>query len=109
MVQAKLAEFASHRSHQQAFLAAFPPSVFTRVLMVLLQGFSLVMSFFAFLVYPPLLLSIDRWMNAFATQVGSNRAPPPMTLSNPHVHRTRTHRCTRMPSWPPRRATKCGS
>lgn len=37
--------------------------------MVFLQGFSACMSFWAYLLYPPLVLSIDRHMNAYATQV----------------------------------------
>lgn len=33
------------------------------------QGFSLFMSFWAYLLYPPLVLSIDRHMSAYATHV----------------------------------------
>lgn len=38
MVQAKIAEWHSHRAHQQSFMQAFPPCIFTRISWIVLPG-----------------------------------------------------------------------
>ena len=99
MVHCKIGEWQSHSAHQQSIIQAFNPAIFTRILLIFVhvcqvnrlfpihprigisvdwcvqttytytQGFTLVLSFIAYLVYPPLCLSIDRHLNALAIQV----------------------------------------
>lgn len=69
MVQSKLGEWRSHRAHQQTYLQAFPASIFTRSVVIFVQGLTLFVCFWMYLVYPPLVLSVDRWFNAQGTKM----------------------------------------
>lgn len=56
-------------SSQYISESAFPLIVMPQTTYPYTQGFTLVLSFIAYLVYPPLCLSIDRHLNALAIQV----------------------------------------
>lgn len=72
MVQPMLGEYQSHRIHLLSFLQALKPSIFTRVLLIVIQAMIMPVYFLVCLVYPPLALSIARFVAAHATHFYSD-------------------------------------